>query len=73
MNRGLVALLIIMVIVALAASSFLYVIDEREQVVITRFGRPIRTVAEPGLHFKARSMASDRSSPHAMSLATIGS
>ncbi|MEE9231626.1 MAG: protease modulator HflC [Acidobacteriota bacterium] len=53
MNRGLVVLLIIMVIVALAASSFLYVIDEREQVVITRFGRPIRTVAEPGLHFKA--------------------
>ena len=53
MNRGLVALLIILAIVALAASSFLYVIDEREQVVITRFGRPIRTVTEPGLHFKA--------------------
>ena len=53
MNRGLVALLIIMALAALAASSFLYVIDEREQVVITRFGRPIRTVTEPGLHLKA--------------------
>ena len=52
MNRGLVGFLILLALAALAGRSFLYVIDEREQVVITRFGRPIRTVTEPGLHLK---------------------
>ncbi len=52
MNRTLVVSLVIVAVLIVAASSFLYVIDEREQVVITRFGRPIRTVMEPGIHAK---------------------
>ena len=52
MNRWLVPLLAAGVLVALLAGACLYTVDEREQVVITRFGRPIRTVKEPGLHFK---------------------
>ena len=52
MTRYLAALVIVVVLLALAASMGLYVVDEREQVVITRFGRPIRTVTEPGLHVK---------------------
>jgi membrane protease subunit HflC len=46
-------LILILVLAAIAASSVLYIIDETAQVVITRFGKPLRTVTEPGLHFKA--------------------
>ncbi|HBH97216.1 MAG TPA: protease modulator HflC, partial [Candidatus Omnitrophica bacterium] len=46
---------------ALASAGFLavavamqavYVIDEREQAIITMFGQPLRTVREPGLYLK---------------------
>jgi len=33
-------------------SGALYTVDQREQVVITQFGKPIRVVTEPGLHLK---------------------
>jgi membrane protease subunit HflC len=52
-TRSLPVLILILVLAAIAASSVLYIIDETEQVVITRFGKPLRTVTEPGLHFKA--------------------
>jgi len=38
-------------VVALAASAF--VVDATEYAVVTRFGRPVRTVLEPGLHLRA--------------------
>ena len=45
---GLIALGLIIVL-----SSAFYNIDERENVVITRFGKPVRSlIKEPGLHFK---------------------
>ena len=52
MNRGLLALVVLGVAALILSTTFIYTIDEREQVVITRFGRPIRTVTDPGLHFK---------------------
>ncbi len=52
MKRSLPVLLLIVVVAAVAAFSFLYQVDETQQVVITRFGRPIRTVTEPGLKLK---------------------
>ena len=36
-------------IVAAVAMQALYIIDEREQALVTMFGQPIRTVREPGL------------------------
>lgn len=53
MTRKLSILLVVGALLAIAASSCLYVVDEREQVVITRFGKPIRTVTDPGLHLKS--------------------
>ena len=44
---GIVALVAIIVL----ASAF-YTVDQREQVVITQFGEPVRVVKEPGLHIK---------------------
>ncbi|MFA7629131.1 MAG: protease modulator HflC [Candidatus Neomarinimicrobiota bacterium] len=34
------------------ASTGLFILDETQQAIITRFGKPIRTLIEPGLHVK---------------------
>jgi membrane protease subunit HflC len=52
MIRISIIAVVVLVVLAIGASTFVYVVDEREQVVITRFGRPIGTYTEPGLHFK---------------------
>ena len=39
-------------LILILLSSALYTVDEREQVVITQFGEPVRVVKEPGLHIK---------------------
>lgn len=44
---GIAALLVLIVL-----GSSLYVVDQREQVVITQFGEPKRVVKDPGLHIK---------------------
>ncbi len=46
------ALLILAAILAFVAWSATYVVDEREQVVIVRFGKIQKVVHEPGLYFK---------------------
>ena len=47
--------LIVIVLVLIALSLVMYVVDEKEQVVILQMGKPIRTVKTPGLHFKLPS------------------
>jgi membrane protease subunit HflC len=43
---------IVLLAILLALSSALYIVDQREQVVITQFGDPVRVVKDPGLHVK---------------------
>ncbi len=45
-------LLIVGYIAFLAVSRTFYIIDEREQAIVTMFGQPMRTVREPGLYMK---------------------
>jgi membrane protease subunit HflC len=40
------------VLVALAAVGSAFVVETTEYVVVTRFGRPVRTYTTPGLHFR---------------------
>lgn len=47
-----VALIILVLIVLILLSSATFTIDEKEQAIITQFGKYIRTIREPGLHFK---------------------
>lgn len=47
----LIVLLVIVVVALIILAQSAYVVDERQQVVVTRFGRPVRTVTEPGLYF----------------------
>src|SRR3990167_3428828 len=53
MNWKRVSLLANAALVAVVvAAQTLYVIDEREQAIVTMFGQPLRTVREPGLYLK---------------------
>ena len=52
MSRTLSIAAVAVLMLAIGASFCVYIVDEREQVVITRFGRPVGTFTEPGLHFK---------------------
>src|SRR3989338_169774 len=47
-----IPILIIGYIAFLAVSRTFYIIDEREQAIVTMFGQPMRTVREPGLYVK---------------------
>jgi len=52
-NKSLkLPLLIAGYIVFLAVSNVFYIVDEREQAIVTMFGQPMRTVREPGLYMK---------------------
>lgn len=52
MGRGLILTIIIVVFGLIVTLSSVFRVWETEQVVVTKFGKPVRTVTEPGLHFK---------------------
>ncbi|MBN2144944.1 MAG: protease modulator HflC [Candidatus Aureabacteria bacterium] len=52
MNKIKIILLILLLIGLGVLAASVYTIDEREQVVITQFRRPVRVIKEPGVHFK---------------------
>lgn len=53
MNQSrLIGLLAVVVLVVVAISSVAYTVDERERVLVVRFGKVIRHTDTPGLHFK---------------------
>lgn len=43
---------LLVVVILIVGTSSLFVLNETQQAVITRFGKPIKTVVEPGLHTK---------------------
>lgn len=47
-----ILLSLIIAVVAIVGVNSLYIIDEKEQVMVVAFGKVIRTESEPGLHFK---------------------
>ncbi|MFO7841472.1 MAG: protease modulator HflC [Fidelibacterota bacterium] len=51
-NKNLLIIALVVVAILIVASMGLFVLDETKQSVITRFGKPIRTITEPGLNFK---------------------
>ncbi len=51
-NIKLIVLGIAVLAVIIISSSAFYVVDEREQAVITQFGEPKDVITEPGLHWK---------------------
>ena len=51
--RNLIIAGVVIILAIILLSTSLYVVDETEQVVVTRFGDVKRTLTEPGLYFKA--------------------
>ncbi len=45
-------LLIILCVLALAGFKSFFIVDQTQQAQVLRFGKPVRTIAEPGLKFK---------------------
>jgi len=45
-------LLVMAAIAVILAANSMFQVLETEQVVITKFGKPVRIVSEPGLHFR---------------------
>lgn len=53
MNRpGLVAAIVVLVLIAVTASSALFTVRQDQQALVLQFGNPISTQRDPGLHFK---------------------
>lgn len=50
-NKGLIGIIAAFLIIAGALNSF-YIVDQTQQALILRFGKPIRTVTQAGLNFK---------------------
>lgn len=55
MNRSILGGFVAFIAVAafVAGYSALYTVSQTEQVIVLRFGQPVATVTEPGLHWKA--------------------
>ncbi|GIW98126.1 MAG: protein HflC [Pirellulaceae bacterium] len=47
-----ISLLALLGVLALASQLVVFVVDQREQAVVLRFGEPVRASTEPGLYFK---------------------
>jgi modulator of FtsH protease HflC len=49
---GIVALILVLVVAIIGYSS-MFTVQQTEQALVVRFGKPVDVVTEPGLHFKA--------------------
>ncbi|MGH7041370.1 MAG: protease modulator HflC [Acetobacteraceae bacterium] len=52
MNRLTIAAAALGVIVLIALTGSVYTVNQTQEALITQFGKPVRVVTEPGLHFK---------------------
>ncbi len=52
MKRAIIIVVILAVIILLTG---IFIVDEKEQVVILQFGKPVREIKDPGLHIKIPS------------------
>jgi len=53
MNQKIIIAAVLLIVIVIALAGSMFTVDETEQVIITQLGKYMRTVTEPGLHFKA--------------------
>jgi regulator of protease activity HflC (stomatin/prohibitin superfamily) len=61
--------LVVVIVIALGLSVF--AVDETEQAIVTRLGKYMRTVSEPGLNFKVPLLKSLRATRNTSILTTM--
>jgi len=52
MNRKIMIAIVLVIVIVIVLSGSLFTVDETEQAIVTRLGKYVRTVSEPGLGFK---------------------
>lgn len=52
MNSKTIVLVIVVVVIVIAVGLSVFTVDETQQAIVTRLGKYVRTVSEPGLEFK---------------------
>lgn len=53
MNRKIIIAIVLVIVIVIVLAGSVFTVDETEQAIITRLGKYVRTVSEPGLGFKA--------------------
>jgi len=53
MNQKIVIAIVLVIVIVIVLAGSVFTVDETEQVIVTRLGKYVRTVSEPGLGFKA--------------------
>jgi len=52
MSRTIIIAIILFVVVVILLAGSVFTVDETEQAIVTQLGKYVRTITEPGLHFK---------------------
>jgi len=52
MNLKIIIAIVLVIVIVIVLAGSLFTVDETEQAIITQLGEYVRTVTEPGLHFK---------------------
>jgi len=52
MNRKISIVIVLVIVIVIVLAGSVFTVDETEQVIVTRLGKYVRTVSEPGLGFK---------------------
>jgi len=52
MSRKIIIAIILLIVIVILLAGSVFTVDETEQAIVTQLGKYIRTVTEPGLHFK---------------------
>jgi len=52
MNTKMIPVIVLIVAAAILSAVAMFTIDETEQAIVTQLGKYVRTVKEPGLHFR---------------------
>ncbi len=53
MNRKIMIAIVLVIVIVIVLAGSVFTVDETEQAIVTRLGKYVRTVSEPGLGFKA--------------------
>jgi len=53
MNRKIMIAIVLVIVIVIVLAGSVFTVDEKEQAIVTRLGKYVRTVSEPGLGFKA--------------------
>ena len=52
MNKLIIAGGVVLVILGVIASSSLFIVEQTQQAIVLFFGKPQKTIQDPGLYFK---------------------